>query len=68
MFGDCAAIVNTSSNWVTVKGSWLHRSYGHVITFVGGDSQSGGALDLHDAAFHAGSTAIAPRDAVLLAH
>jgi hypothetical protein len=68
MFGDCAGIVNTSSNWVTVKASWLHRSYGHVITFVGGDSQSGGSLDLHDAAFHAGSTAIAPHDAILLAH
>jgi hypothetical protein len=64
--GACAAIVNATADWVTVRSSWLHRDYGHAITFIGGDVQSGGSLGLHDASFHAGSTVIPPDDAVLL--
>ena len=63
--GSCAAIVNTTGSWVTVRSSWLSRTYRHQITFVGGDVQSGGSLNLA-APFAAGVTAIAPYDAVLL--
>jgi hypothetical protein len=64
--GSCAAIVNTTGSWVTVRSSWLRRTYRHQIAFVGGDVQSGGGLSLA-APFAAGVTAIAPYDAVLMA-
>ena len=65
--GPCAAVVNSTSKWVTVRSSWLRRGLRHQITFRGGDVQSGGKLDLSGARFRAGSTAIAPHDALLLA-
>jgi hypothetical protein len=66
-FGACAAIVNTTGRPVTVRSSWLRRSYGHQITFNGGDVQSGGTIGLAGARFVAGSTRVAPDDAILLA-
>lgn len=64
--GPCAAIVNSTGNWVTVRSSWLRHRFGHQVTFLGGDVQSGGKLDLTGAPFSAGSTLIAPHDALLL--
>jgi hypothetical protein len=66
-FGACASIVNTTSSPVTISGSWLKHSYGHVITLNGGDVQSGGSVDLNGSAFRPGSTTVAPQDATLLA-
>jgi hypothetical protein len=66
-FGECAAIVNTTSNAVTVKSSWLTQSYGHEITFNGGDVQSGGTVNLTGAGFNAGSSTVGPHSALLLA-
>jgi hypothetical protein len=66
LFGACAAIVNTTGNWVTVSGRWVTRSLRNQITFNGGDVQSGGTLSLRGAPFAAGRTLIAPDDAVLL--
>lgn len=66
-FGPCAAIVNSTSSPVTVSAAWLEQSYGHEITMSGGDVQSGGRLDLTGSAFTAGSTTVAPEDALLLA-
>jgi hypothetical protein len=65
-FGGCATVMNTTGHYVTVRSSWLRRRYGHQITFVGGDVQSGGAVDLTGAPFAAGSTTVPPDDAVLL--
>jgi hypothetical protein len=65
--GRCAAIVNTRARAVTVRSSWLKRSYGHQITFRGGDVQSRGTINLKGSSFRAGSTAVAAQDAVLLA-
>ncbi|MGA2013765.1 MAG: hypothetical protein ABSH51_24985 [Solirubrobacteraceae bacterium] len=67
-FGPCATIVNTTGGWVTVRSSWLKRRYRSQITLVGGDVQSGGSVDLGGASFRAGSTAVAPQDAILLSH
>jgi hypothetical protein len=66
-FGRCAAIVNTRGRPVTVRSSWLRRSYGHRITFRGGDVQSRGTIDLTGSQFRAGSTTVASYDAILLA-
>lgn len=66
-FGPCAAIVNTTSSPVTVQRSWLEQSYGHEITFDGGDVQSGGTVDLTGAPFVAGSSTVGAEDALLLA-
>jgi hypothetical protein len=65
-FGRCAAIVNTTSTPVVVKQSWLRQSYHHQVTFAGGDVQSGGTIALRGAPFGAGSTVVAPDDALLL--
>lgn len=65
-FGPCAAIVNTTSSAVTVSRSWLAQSYGHQITFNGGDVQAGGTLNLAGAGFTAGASAIGAKDAALL--
>jgi hypothetical protein len=65
--GPCAAIVNSTGLSVTVKRSWLTRSYDHQITMDGGDVQSGGTIDPSGASFALGSSAVAADDAVLLA-
>jgi hypothetical protein len=67
-FGACAAIVNTTATPVVVRAAWLRPAVlRHQITFVGGEVQSGGRLDLKGAPFRAGSTKVAPDDALLLA-
>ncbi len=65
--GPCAAIVNDTNNWVIIRQSWLKRRFGHEIAFAGGDVQSGGKLDLTSTTFSAGTTAVGPHDAMLLA-
>jgi hypothetical protein len=65
--GPCAAIVNNTNNWVIVRQRWLKRRFGHQIAFDGGDVQSGGRLDFTSTPFAAGTTAVAPHDAMLLA-
>ena len=59
-------IVNTTDRAVRVKRRWLTRAYGHRITFVGGDVQSGGRLKLRGARFHIGHTWVPAEDALLL--
>ncbi|HSP65189.1 MAG TPA: hypothetical protein VLO10_03265 [Candidatus Deferrimicrobium sp.] len=65
--GPCATIVNDTSSAVVVSPSWLTRSYGHQITMVGGDVQSGGSLNPAGAPFTAGTTAVPANDAILIA-
>jgi hypothetical protein len=66
-FGPCAAIVNYTSSTVTVKGRWLTQSYGHEITFTGGDVQTpGSTVNLTGRVFTAGTTTILPYHAILL--
>ena len=67
LFGQCAAIINTTGGTVTVSSSWLTQTYRHQITMVGGDVQSGGTINLSGSTFVPGSTTIAADDAVLLA-
>jgi hypothetical protein len=64
--GGCAAIINDTDRSVVVSASWLTQHYGHEITFVGGDVQSRGRLNVGGAGFTAGRTVIAPDDAALL--
>ncbi len=66
-FGDCAAIMNDTGSAVTVQSSWLTQSYGHEITFNGGDIQSGGTVNLKGSAFTPGTTTVPADDAILLA-
>jgi hypothetical protein len=66
-FGPCAAIVNANPTKVTVRPTWLSRSYGHEIAMVGGDLQSRGTLNFKSTPFRAGVTSIAGHDAALLA-
>jgi hypothetical protein len=66
-FGPCAAIVNTTGNSVTIQSSWLRQAYGHQVTFVGGDAQSGGTVNLTGASFTPGVSVIGGQDATLLA-
>jgi hypothetical protein len=66
-FGPCAAIMNTTASPVTIKSSWLTRSYRHQVTFVGGDAQSGGAVDPAGGAFTPDSTTVGGQDAAFLA-
>jgi hypothetical protein len=67
-FGPCAAIVNTTSHPVVVRRAWVRGArLGHEITFVGGDVQSGGRIDVRGARFAAGSTSVGAGDALLLA-
>jgi hypothetical protein len=67
-FGACAVIVNTTGAPVVVRSRWLRGvSLHHQITLVGGDVQSGGRVNLKGLPFHAGSTTVAPDDALLLA-
>jgi hypothetical protein len=67
-FGACAVIVNTTATPVVVRATWLRSAaLRHQITFVGGDVQSGGRIDLKGAPFRAGATAVDPDDALLLA-
>ncbi len=66
-FGACAAIVNTTGRPMAVRPSWLSGvAFGHRVTFVGGDVQSGGTIRVEGLPFHAGSTVVAARDAMLL--
>jgi hypothetical protein len=66
LFGRCAGIVNTTSGAVTVQPSWLTQSYGHQLTFNGGDVQSGGSVNLTGAGFTPGSTTVGAKDAIIL--
>ncbi|MGB9183131.1 MAG: hypothetical protein WCB67_03630 [Solirubrobacteraceae bacterium] len=66
-FGGCAAIMNTTGAYVTVRRAWLRRRYRHQITFAGGDVQSRGTVNLTQARFFLHSTVIPPHDAILLA-
>ncbi len=66
-FGDCAALVNTTSSPITIAPSWLTQSYGHLITLNGGDLQAGGTVNLQGATFTPGQTTIPANDAILLA-
>jgi hypothetical protein len=65
--GGCAAIMNSTARYVAVRASWLRGRYGHQMTFVGGDVQSRGAVDLTGAPFRSGTTLVGPHDAALLA-
>lgn len=65
-FGPCAVIVNTTGSPVTVQRAWLSQSYGHEITFSGGDVQSGGTIDPAGARFQAGSSTVGAQDALLI--
>lgn len=65
--GRCAALVNSTGHTVIVRSSWLKQRFTHLITFNGGDVQSGGALDLRGAPFGTGSSPIPPHDAVVIA-
>ena len=66
--GACAAIMNTTGQPVVVRGRWLRGvALRHQITFVGGDVQSGGRLDLTGARFAAGHDRGRAHDAMLLA-
>ena len=58
--------VNTTSSAVTVQSSWLTHSYGHQLTFSGGDVQSGGSVNLTGTGFTPGSTTVGAKDAILL--
>ncbi len=66
-FGGCAAIMNTTGAYVSVRPAWLRRHYRHQITLVGGDVQSRGSVDLTGAPFSAHAAVIPPYDAILLA-
>lgn len=66
-FGHCAVVVNSSALPVTVARTWLTLTYHHEITMVGGDVQSGGAIDTAGARFTAGQTTLPAHDALLLA-
>jgi hypothetical protein len=66
LFGRCAVIVNSTTSAVTVQSGWLTQSYGHQITFNGGDVQSGGSLNLAGAGFAAGSTSVPAQDSMEL--
>jgi hypothetical protein len=66
-FGGCAAIMNTTGAYVTVRPAWLRRHYRHRITFAGGDVQSRGTVNLTRARFSVRSAVIPPHDAILLA-
>ena len=67
-FGACASIVNTTGRAVAVKSGWLTGSYGHQITFTGGDVQSGGQINLTGADFTPNSTMVPAHDASLLSN
>ena len=68
LFGACATVINTTASAVTVQRAWLTGSYGHQITFTGGDVQSGGGLDRAGASFTPGTSTVAAHDATLLAN
>jgi hypothetical protein len=67
-FGACATIVNSTGHSVRIKKRWLHLHYRYQITFAGGDVQSHGRVNLRGARFRAGSTRVAPHDAILLSY
>jgi len=63
--GPCAAFVNSTGSAVKVLSSWLHETYGHVITLSGGDVVSGGKALLTSTTFTPNATTI-PADQSLL--
>lgn len=65
-FGSCAVVMNDTGGTVTVRSSWLKLHYGHQITMIGREVQAGGRIDVRGAPFSAGSTTIAPQDAILI--
>jgi hypothetical protein len=66
-FGACAAIVNTTSNPITVRSTWLKHTYAHQISLDGGDVQSGGQINLSATPFTPNTTTIPADSATLLA-
>jgi hypothetical protein len=62
----CATLVNTTGSPVTIQASWLTQNYGHQLTLVGGDVQTGGTVNLTANSFAAGSTQIPADDATIL--
>ncbi|MGO9889479.1 MAG: hypothetical protein ACLP0L_16430, partial [Solirubrobacteraceae bacterium] len=66
LFGPCAAIVNTTGSPITISSAWLEQSYGHQMTFSGGDAESGGSVNLTGSPFVPNSTTVGAQDATLL--
>jgi len=64
--GPCAAVVNGTASPATIASSWLTQTYGHVVTLVGGDIESGGSVALAQTAFTANATEVPAAGAVLL--
>jgi len=64
--GPCAAVVNGNTSPVTIAGTWLTQTYGHLVTLVGGDVESGGSVALSQTAFTVNVTSIPAAGAVLL--
>jgi len=48
-FGGCAVLLNANSQDVPINPAWLNQTYGHSITFSGGDVLSGGQTILNAA-------------------
>jgi hypothetical protein len=65
LFGRCAAIVNGNTNAITVRSSWLTRTYNHIISLDGGDVLSGGSASVNTTAF-VSNTGIQAGGAILL--
>jgi hypothetical protein len=65
-FGRCAAVVNATSNPVTIQSSWLTQKYTHMVTISGGDVLDGGVANIKGASFSPGSTTVAANGSVLL--
>jgi len=63
--GPCAAIVNATGSAVKILSSWLHQSYGHVVTLSGGDVTQGGEVLLTSTTFSPNVTTV-PADQGLL--
>lgn len=66
-FGRCAAIVNSTSDSVTIQSSWLTQTYKHVVTLSGGDVLSGGTASVATTPFTPNITSIQAGGAILLA-
>lgn len=46
-FGQCAVLLNANSQSVSINPAWLSQTYGHSVTFSGGDVLSGGQTVLN---------------------
>jgi len=64
--GVCATVVNSTGHVETIRSSWLHQPYGHVVTLGGGDVLSGGVANISGGRFNPNLTAVVPGGAVLL--